>query len=141
MAETGNHSRGQVGVVPRTIPIFLRIHRIFCWQFQLQTLLRYGTISFSHTYPALEMRVVIERLQINGHLPETQKQRCPCCHAWVPLLFNLLFSFCMEISWLLNQPRGLDSSVRLKVQLAFCCLGRNSKSHLLELCFLQRLPQ
>ena len=24
---------------------FLRIHRIFCWQFQLQTLLRYGTIS------------------------------------------------------------------------------------------------
>ena len=37
--------RGQVGVVPRTIPIFLRIHRIFCWQFQLQTLLRYGTIS------------------------------------------------------------------------------------------------
>jgi hypothetical protein len=35
----------QVGVVPRTIPIFLRIHRIFCWQFQLQTLLRYGTIS------------------------------------------------------------------------------------------------
>ena len=34
--------RGQVGVVPRTIPIFLRIHRIFCWQFQLQTLLRYG---------------------------------------------------------------------------------------------------
>ena len=79
--------------------------------------------------------------QINGHLPETQKQRCPCCHAWVPLLFDLLFSFCMEISWLLNQSRGLDSSVRLKVQLAFCCLGRNSKSHLLELCFLQRLPQ
>ena len=37
--------RGQVGVVSRTIPIFLRIHRIFCWQFQLQTLLRYGTIS------------------------------------------------------------------------------------------------
>ena len=36
---------GQVGVVPRTIPIFLRIRRIFCWQFQLQTLLRYGTIS------------------------------------------------------------------------------------------------
>ena len=68
--------------------------------------------------------------QINGHLPETQKQRCPCCHAWAPLLFDLLFSFCMEISWLLNQPKGLDSSVRLKVQLAFCCLGRNSKSHL-----------
>ena len=36
---------GRAGVVPRTIPIFLRIHRIFCWQFQLQTLLRYGTIS------------------------------------------------------------------------------------------------
>ena len=34
-----------MGVVPRTIPIFLQIHRIFCWQFQLQTLLRYGTIS------------------------------------------------------------------------------------------------
>ena len=34
-----------MGVVPLAIPIFLRIHRIFCWQFQLQTLLRYGTIS------------------------------------------------------------------------------------------------
>ena len=36
---------GRVGVVPRTIPVFLRTHRIFCRQLQLQTLLRYGTIS------------------------------------------------------------------------------------------------
>ena len=36
---------GRVGVVPRTIPVFLRTHRIFCRQLQLQTLLRYGTIN------------------------------------------------------------------------------------------------
>ena len=33
-----------MGVVPRTVPIFLRIHRILCRQIQLQTLLRYGTM-------------------------------------------------------------------------------------------------
>ena len=47
-----------MGVVPRTIPIFLRIHRIFCLQLQLQMLLRYGTMdskkqffNFSHRRP------------------------------------------------------------------------------------------
>ena len=67
-----------MGVVPRSIPIFLRIHRIFCWQFQLQTLLRYGTINPRNWKNFRTIMPLNSRLQLQvphrGHAPNNRKE-------------------------------------------------------------------